>query len=107
MIAHLMKYLLSSRDYQRRMIGDADGATIKHIYITRVPKMDVAFPPSLNEQQELVAKLDAFSDDIKELESAYLRNLEFLRDLKQSILQKAFNGELTSPPSCAIQEAAE
>jgi hypothetical protein len=30
-----------------------------------------------------------------------------LADLKQSILQKAFSGELTSPPSQAIKEAAE
>ena len=28
-------------------------------------------------------------------------------ELKQSILQKAFSGELTSPPSQAIKEAAE
>jgi type I restriction enzyme S subunit len=106
-LAHLMKYLLSSHEYQRRMIGDADGATIKHIYITRVPKMDVAFPSSLDEQRELVAKLDTLSDDSRELEITYLRKLETLRDLRQSILQKAFSGELTSPPSQAIREAAE
>jgi type I restriction enzyme S subunit len=107
MIAQLMKYLLSSRDYQRRMIGDADGATIKHIYITRVPKMDVAFPSSLNEQEELVAKLDALLDSVKELENAYEHKLDSFRDLKQSILQKAFSGELNSSPSQAVREAAE
>ncbi|MGO9007684.1 MAG: hypothetical protein ACLQIQ_20145 [Beijerinckiaceae bacterium] len=41
------------------------------------------------------------------LEDLYRTRLEFISDFKQSILQKAFSGELTSPPSQAIKEAAE
>jgi type I restriction enzyme S subunit len=41
------------------------------------------------------------------LEDLYRTRLEFISDLKQSVLQKAFSGELTSPPSQAIKEAAE
>ena len=40
-----LKYLLQTPFYQRRMANDADGTTIKHIYITRVDKMEVAVPP--------------------------------------------------------------
>ena len=39
--------------------------------------------------------------------SLYEQKLQPLAELKQSILQKAFSGELTSPPSQAIREAAE
>jgi type I restriction enzyme, S subunit len=104
---YFMKYLLSSRDYQKRMISDADGATIKHIYITRVDKMDVAFPSSLEEQDRIVASLDTASTASRQLEGTYTRKLAALLDLKHSILQKAFSGDLTSPPSQATQEAAE
>jgi type I restriction enzyme, S subunit len=107
MIPHFMKFLLSNRNYQNRMIGDADGATIKHIYITRVDKMDVAFPSSVDKQKNIVSSLDAASATSWQLESAYKRKLDALKELKRSILHKAFSGELTSPPSQAIKEAAE
>jgi type I restriction enzyme, S subunit len=104
---HFLRCLLSSRPYQDRMIGDADGATIKHIYITRVDKMDVSFPPSTREQRRIVAMLDDASEASKQLATAYSRKLASLDELRQSILQNAFSGELTSPPSSAIKEAAE
>ena len=102
-----MRYLLSSLSYQNRMIGDADGATIKHIYITRVDKMDVAFPSSVDEQARIVANLNLVSATSRQLESTYRRKLETLKELKQSVLQNAFAGELTSPPSTVGKEAAE
>jgi type I restriction enzyme, S subunit len=91
---HFMKYLLSSPDYQRRMAGDADGTTIKHIYITRVDKMDVEFPASIAEQQQFIAKLDALTEETQRLESMYQRKLVALEALKRSLLRQAFTGEL-------------
>lgn len=51
--------------------------------------------PSLLEQQSIVAKLDALSSETKRLEAIYQQKLSALDELKKSILQKAFNGELT------------
>jgi type I restriction enzyme S subunit len=59
-----LKYLLEVPHYQRRMEGDADGTTIKHIYITRVDKMQVAVPP-LAEQKAIAAVLGALDDKIE------------------------------------------
>ena len=39
-----LKYLLLTPYYQTVMEGDSDGSTIKHIYITRVDKMQVEPP---------------------------------------------------------------
>ncbi|NOR16866.1 hypothetical protein GQ543_04045, partial [candidate division WOR-3 bacterium] len=50
--------------------------------------------PSLNEQQSIVSKLDALSQETKKLESIYTQKLADLEELKKSILQKAFKGEL-------------
>jgi len=49
-------YLLSTPEYQRKMIGDSDGTVIKHIYITRVGKMEVNIPP-IEEQKEILKHL--------------------------------------------------
>jgi type I restriction enzyme, S subunit len=50
--------------------------------------------PSLSEQQAIVEKLDALSEETKALEAIYERKQSALAELKQSLLQKAFAGEL-------------
>lgn len=55
-----LKYLLMSPHYQQVMEGDSDGSTIKHIYITRVDKMQVAVPPWAEQRAalQIVGSLD-------------------------------------------------
>ncbi|MDX1297016.1 MAG: restriction endonuclease subunit S [Pseudomonas sp.] len=60
-IPDFLKYLLLSPHYQRVMEGDSDGSTIKHIYITRVDKMQVAVPP-LAEQREILKVVGSLDD---------------------------------------------
>lgn len=57
-------------------------------------KIPIPFPP-LKEQQIIVSKTNTLSQETKKLESIYNQKLADLEELKQSILQKAFNGELT------------
>lgn len=65
----------------------------------RVPKdfierLEIPYPKSILEQQSIVSKLDTLSIETKKLEGIYQTKLTDLEELKQSILQKAFNGEL-------------
>lgn len=65
------------------------------------------FPfPSIKLQNGLAASLDTIAEEVRRLESSYEARLQRISELKQSILQKAFSGELASPPSQAIKEAA-
>lgn len=50
--------------------------------------------PSLKEQQIIVRQLDALKEETKKLEAIYQRKINDLEELKKSILQKAFSGEL-------------
>jgi len=50
--------------------------------------------PKIEEQKSIVNKLDDLSIETKRLESIYEQKLNDLEELKKSILQKAFNGEL-------------
>ncbi len=50
--------------------------------------------PSLKEQQAIVHKLDTLRIETQKLESIYQKKILLLEELKKSILQKAFSGEL-------------
>jgi restriction endonuclease S subunit len=52
------------------------------------------FPKSLKEQKEIVNKFDALSAETKKLEAIYKQKINDLEELKKSVLQKAFSGEL-------------
>lgn len=91
---HFMRYLLSSLDYQRRMVDAAGGTTVKHIYITRVDKMSVVFPQSSQEQQTIVANLDLLKSETQRLARLYERKIAALEALKQSLFHQAFTGAL-------------
>jgi len=49
---------------------------------------------SLKTQQAIVQKLDALNAETKKLESIYQQKINDLEELKKSVLQKAFSGEL-------------
>lgn len=50
---------------------------------------------SLLEQHAVVRSLDELSTNVRSLKSIHSRKLTDLADLRQSLLQKAFAGELT------------
>lgn len=57
-------------------------------------ELTVGFP-ALSEQSRITEHLDEFSEQIDQLEEVYESKLNALTELKQSILQKAFAGQLT------------
>lgn len=63
--------------------------------------------PLLSEQELLSSRFDTMSLDCDRLGSICREKLMLLADLKQSILHKAFAGELTAHPDKALREAAE
>jgi type I restriction enzyme S subunit len=64
-----------------------------NLSITDLKNLPVPIP-SINEQDQIVIKLDMLRNEIEQLESLYQQKLNDLEELKKSILQKAFNGEL-------------
>ena len=62
--------------------------------------------PEIDIQREVVQKLDDLSVKTKELGVIYRQKLTALAELKQSLLQKAFSGELTSKSCDELEKAA-
>ncbi len=86
-------YLLTSPYTMKQFISLATGSIVRNISGDLVKKTILPIPP-LSKQQEIVAKLDALSAETKRLEVIYKQKINDLEELKKSILQKAFNGEL-------------
>ncbi|WP_206017989.1 restriction endonuclease subunit S [Rhodohalobacter barkolensis] len=55
----------------------------------------VPFPP-LEDQKKVVSGLDVLKNDVEAITEAYKNKINGLEELKKSILQKAFSGELTA-----------
>jgi type I restriction enzyme S subunit len=71
-----------------------------NLSINDLRRLQVPVPP-LKDQHSITEKLDSLSLETKQLEENYRKKLESLEELKKSILQKAFSGELTSPERVA------
>jgi len=69
------------------------GTGIQHFTGASLDKFVVPIPPK-NVVKILVYKFDKLSEEIKKLETIYQQKLDNLTELKKSILQKAFGGEL-------------
>ena len=87
-----MKYLLSTDEYQAKMAADADGSTIKHIYVTRVDKMLVPIPPP-REQEAIAEVLGALDDKI----AANTRIAETATSLGEALFDRASQGAESVP----------
>ena len=70
------------------------GAVFNSINKSQIEAIQIPIPP-LSEQKRIVTKLDELSDHTKHLEKIYQQKIADLEELKKSILQKAFSGQLT------------
>ena len=69
------------------------GVRQKNLSLEKIKNITIAFP-SLKIQKLIVTQLNSLSSETKKLESIYQQKISDLDELKKTILQKAFNGEL-------------
>ena len=88
------KKLLESPTFQKKMIEDAGGSTIKHIYITIVNKMAICVPV-LKKEQMAIAKVLADTDVlINSLEKLIAKKCS----IKTATMQQLLTGKKRLPP---------
>ena len=90
---NFLKLLLEAPTYQRRMIEDAGGSTIKHIYITIVNRMPVAIPSNKDEQRAIAAALSDVDALLTKLDQLIAKKC----DLKQASMQQLLTGQTRLP----------
>ena len=89
-----LAFVLRSTLLQNRIHEKGTGATAKGIKASLLKKIIIPLPP-LAEQNLIVEKLNSILVETNQLESVYQKKANSLNDLKKSLLQKAFSGELT------------
>jgi type I restriction enzyme S subunit len=75
------------------LTGNISGATRPRVNLSDVRNIKLNLP-KLDEQKKIVIELDNLTMKIKKLEEILNQKIICLEELKKSILQKAFNGEL-------------
>ena len=72
------------------------GAGVPTLNRNNVHPVKVYFPISKEEQKQIANKLDALTVECKKLEAIYTQKIADLDEMKKSVLQKAFSGQLNT-----------
>lgn len=94
-------YLLLSKDFTDYAIAGSGRAGMPKVNRTHLFNYNISIP-CIEKQREYAEKIDQIADQTQILESIYEKKLLQLDELKKSILQKAFSGELTKEKEGAV-----
>jgi len=88
---YFLRFLLMS--YVEQLKRLSIGAAYSALTIEKLKEHEICVP-ALPEQQSIVKELDSLHIEVKKLENIYQQKLADFEELKKSILQKAFSGQL-------------
>lgn len=97
-------YSIATRESQDWLVGVQKGVAYTGINLMDLRELTVKVP-NMKTQLRIVAQLDEMAASWSALRVLYERKLDALTELKQSLLQKAFSGELTAAPRDEIESA--
>ena len=101
-----LAHLLRCSFYKRKLEAAATGATMLNLSNKAISALQIELP-SPDQQQTIVITLASVMERTKTLEQIYHSKIVSLAGLKQSILHKAFAGELTADRVLAEPVLAE
>jgi type I restriction enzyme, S subunit len=90
-----LMYLIGSHAFTRHILSNQTGIGVPHISGKQIQGFAFLKPP-VSKQKIISDNLDELKLNTQRLEAIYRQKLAALTELKQSILQKAFTGELTA-----------
>jgi type I restriction enzyme, S subunit len=93
-LSEFMFYQALSAQFRSQLNELAGGTTVPIVNKSRFNSIKIALPP-LGTQEQQVSKLREIDVETKSLRKIYRTKLTDIADLRQSLLQKAFAGELT------------
>lgn len=91
---HYLAHLLRSPRYRMELERLSSGATMLNLSNKALSGLYVSIP-SITVQREIVEQVSDVNTQCRNIELIYQKKLNALAELKQSLLQKAFSGELT------------
>jgi len=101
---HFVSYYLRSR-VGLKNLGNFTGGSVQQVINLRDLKQVCVPLPNRSKQNSVVVHLDQVFEQSRQLAEIYKQKIESLVELKQSLLQKAFSGELTAEADKLMDEA--
>ena len=94
--SNYLHYLLLSKPYKDKLLqtGSEGGSTRQAITKAQIQEFVIEYPSVIEEQKAIVHKLNEMLKETQRLEALYQRKIALLDELKNSLLQQAFAGEL-------------
>ena len=93
--------------FQKSVLQNSGQATLPIINKSKWSNLHLYLPRDLSEQKGLVGRLDKLFSLTQNLQVVYQEKLDALTQLKQSLLHKAFTGELTANQRVVEETLAE
>ncbi|MDA9057497.1 restriction endonuclease subunit S [Flavobacteriaceae bacterium] len=93
-LLHFINSVKAKKQFNKRL----KGIGVPNLHLNEIREVVINFPKSLEEQKEYANYIDKLLSHKELIETKYDKKLIELEDLKKSILQKAFAGELTQSP---------
>lgn len=104
-----LKYALSNPDFLQIALNKKTGVAIRRIILRTLKQLKICYPKNKSEQKQIVEEIEKRFAVADEVEKVVEDNIEKAKQLKQSILKKAFEGRLvpqntTDEPASTLLE---
>ena len=86
-------HYMNSTYGKKNFLGYIGGAAITRLTLIKIKNVCFSLPP-LEAQKTIIRNIDTLFTKTKQLETIYKQKINDLEELKKSVLQKAFSGEL-------------
>lgn len=97
---HFVNSPVAKEQFNKRL----KGIGVPNLHLEEIREVTIFYPQDLALQEVIVVKIDEMRSQILRLEAIYHQKIAALNELKQSILQKAFTGELTADTPKTVKE---
>ena len=91
---HYIRYIFTSQRFTNYSISVATGSTIKNVSLKSMREFEVPLPETIGEQHQIVQEIESRLSVADRMEQSIQESLQKAEALRQSILKKAFSGEL-------------
>ncbi len=92
LLLHIVNSPISKRQFNKRL----KGVGVPNLHLKEIREVEAYIPAKNDEQEALIEKLDAIEDVLEKSLDFYGQRMTALSNLKQSILSRAFSGQLTA-----------
>ncbi len=106
-VSRYLWHFINSPNAKEQFNKRLKGIGVPNLHLNEIREVEIGFPQSILDQERLVEKLDEMLAEKRKLESICQQKLSALSELKQSLLKKAFFGELTAgseAPKATLKE---